>query len=65
MSSAISSDMPNSTRHDVQSLVEKAEAEHHTLARECEARWCNELEARRRALAAECKKVLERIRSAS
>jgi len=51
--------------HDLRCLVEQTEAEHKQLARECEARWCNELEARRRALAAECKLVLERIRMAS
>ncbi|HUS27865.1 MAG TPA: hypothetical protein VMZ53_05135 [Kofleriaceae bacterium] len=51
--------------HDLRSLVEKAEAEHHLLARECEARWCDELDARRAALAAECKRVFERIRTAS
>ena len=51
--------------HDLRSLVEKTEAEHKLLARECETRWCNELDARRRELAAECKRVLERIRAAS
>jgi hypothetical protein len=65
MSSAISSVMRNSTRHDTHSLAEKAEAEHNVFARECEARWCLELEARRRQLAAEISRVLERIRSAS
>ena len=51
--------------HDLHRLVEKTEAEHKLLARECEARWCNELEERRRVLAAECKLILERIRDAS
>ena len=57
--------MRNPTRHDSRSLAEKAEAEHHVFARECEARWCDELEARRRAFADECRRVLERIRNAS
>jgi hypothetical protein len=57
--------MRNPARHDLRSLVEKAEAEHNLLARECEARWCDELEARRREMAAECKRVIERIRNES
>lgn len=56
--------MRNPTRHDMRSLAEKAEAEHHLLARECEARWCDELEARRKAIANECKRVFDRIRTA-
>ena len=56
--------MRNPARHDLRSLAEKAEAEHHVFARECEARWCDELEARRKALAAECKRVFERIKTA-
>jgi hypothetical protein len=39
--------------------------EHHVLAKECEARWCDELESRRRAIAEECKRVFDRIRDAS
>jgi hypothetical protein len=56
--------MRNPARHDLRSLAEKAEAEHHVFARECEARWCDELEARRRAMAAEIARVVERIRNA-
>ena len=63
MSAAIPKGMRNPARHDVRSLAEKAEAEHHLFAQECEARWCDELEARRRALATECKRVYERIRT--
>jgi hypothetical protein len=53
--------MRNPARHDLRSLAEKAEAEHTVFARECEARWCDELDARRRALAAEAAKVVARI----
>jgi hypothetical protein len=51
-------------RHDLQTLVAKAKAEHDVLARECEAVWCDELEKRRRALSAELSRVLEKLRSA-
>jgi hypothetical protein len=62
---ALLPDMRNSPRHGLRSLVERLEVEHHVLAKECEARWCDELESRRRAIAEECKRVFDRIRDAS
>jgi hypothetical protein len=58
-------DMRNPPRHDLGSIVRKAEAEHHAHAQASEAKWRDELEARRRALAAECARIVERIRCAS
>lgn len=56
--------MPNPPRHDLESLVQKAEAEHHALAQASEAKWRDELENRRRVLAAECARIVARMRCA-
>ena len=57
--------MRNPPRHDLHSLVEKAEAEHLLLAREHAARCCDELERRRKAMALELSRVIEKLRCAS
>jgi hypothetical protein len=57
--------MRNSPRHDLHSLVAKAEAEHLLLAREHDARCCDELDRRRRVMALELSRVIEKLGCAS
>jgi hypothetical protein len=40
-------------RHDLESLVRRVEAAHRAASRICERRWTDELEKRRREIAAE------------
>jgi len=57
--------MASSSRHDLHNLACQAEAEYHASARACEARVQNELERRRREIAAEASRLLHRIRRAA
>jgi len=57
--------MPSSSRHDLHDLALRAEAEHHAAARACELRVQSELERRRRELASEHCRLLQRIRLAA
>jgi hypothetical protein len=52
--------MPHAAYRDPHTLVLEAEAEHHALAQECELRCLDELARRRREIAAECSKLLQR-----
>ena len=40
-------------RHDLESLVRRVEAEHRAASKICERRWLDELDKRRREIAAE------------
>jgi hypothetical protein len=51
--------MPHAYR-DPHELVLEAEAEHHAVAQACELRCLDELARRRREIAAECSKLLQR-----
>jgi hypothetical protein len=43
---------------ELQELARRAEADFREMVRACEQRWLEELEERRRQLAAECSKLL-------
>jgi hypothetical protein len=57
--------MASSSRHDLHNLACQAEAEYHASARACEVRVQNELERRRREMAAEASLLMHRIRRAA
>ena len=53
--------LTTSMRHDLESLVRRVEAAHRAASRICERRWTDELEKRRRELAAEYGALMSKI----
>jgi hypothetical protein len=53
--------MSRSSSNDLRELTRRVEADHRAMARACERVWLEELERRRRQLAIECDKLLNRV----
>lgn len=51
--------MTRNSSHDLHELARRVEAEHRAMAKTCERRWLEELERRRRQLAAEVSRLLQ------
>jgi hypothetical protein len=61
MCSAVPPVMPSTKSHDLHDLTLRVEAEHNETARSCELRCLDELEQRRRALAAERERLFQQV----